>query len=99
MRGANSCYNRTMAERDPTPALVVDAATAALAQQLATALNTTLADAVRIAVEEKLKNAPSGINRRPAREILREYWASHALPPQTGLKADKAFFDALSGDL
>ena len=37
--------------------------------------------------------------RRPARAIIEQFWREHPMPPSTGLKADKAFFDDLSGDL
>jgi antitoxin VapB len=35
----------------------------------------------------------------PLRERLEAFWREHPLPPPTGEKADKAFFDELSGDL
>jgi antitoxin VapB len=34
----------------------------------------------------------------PIRRRLQAYWDSNRMPPATGLKADKAFFDDLSGD-
>lgn len=34
-----------------------------------------------------------------AREKLARFWREHPLPPPTGLLADKAFYDELSGDL
>lgn len=85
-----------MAERDPANVIPVDAATAELAQQLADALHTSVGNAVRIALEDKLERAAAQHKRRPAREILAEFLASHPRPAATGLKADKAFFDDLS---
>jgi antitoxin VapB len=35
----------------------------------------------------------------PLRERLEAFWRDNPLPPATGHKADKAFFDELSGDL
>ena len=31
--------------------------------------------------------------------LLEKFWAEHPVPPPTGLPADKAFFDELSGDI
>lgn len=36
--------------------------------------------------------------RRTAREKLIDFWDGDPLPPPTGLKADKAFFDRLWGE-
>ncbi len=33
-----------------------------------------------------------------APEWLRKFWKDHPLPPPVGLKADKAFYDWLSGE-
>jgi len=40
-----------------------------------------------------------GQPRRSARDIIEQFWREHPMPPSTGLKADKAFYDDLSGDL
>ena len=88
-----------MAERDPANVIPLDEATVELAAQLAEALHTSVSDAVRIALEDKLKGAATRHKRRPAREILAEFLAVHPRPPATGLKVDKAFFDDLSGGL
>ena len=88
-----------MAERDPANVIPVDEATVELAAQLADALNTTIGDAVRIALQDKLKGTPTEPKRRPAREILAEFLATHPRPAPTGLRVDKAFFDDLSGGL
>jgi len=34
----------------------------------------------------------------PYRQRLAAFRATHPLPPRTGLEADKAFFDELSGE-
>jgi antitoxin VapB len=36
--------------------------------------------------------------RLNAREKLEKFWREHPLPPPTGLKADKAFYDSLWGE-
>lgn len=99
MRAANSWYSAGMAEVDPLKTIEVDAATAALAAQLAAALKIPVSEAVRVALEAKLETALSGPKRAPARDILAAFRAAHPRPAPTGLKADKAFFDDLSGDL
>lgn len=103
MRAANSWYSAGMAEVDPPRNIAVDAATAELAQQLAAALGLSVAEAVHVALADRLATngppPPPIPKRRPAREILEELWAE--FPPRGGgvASTDKAFFDDLSGDL
>lgn len=80
---------------------IKDSGTADLVEELAKAMGTTKTEAVRVAVQEKLQEQKAGkrAEDRTVREILEEFWRTHPLPPPTGLKADKAFFDELSGDL
>lgn len=80
---------------------IKDSRTAALVEKLAGVMGTTKTEAVRVAVQEKLDDAEifGAPARRSAREILAEFRRAHPLPPLTGLAADKAFFDELSGDL
>ena len=59
--------------------------------------NTALIRELAAAREAELERAKA--KRRPAREILEEFWREHPPGSPTGLKADKAFFDDLSGDL
>jgi antitoxin VapB len=46
-------------------------------------------------VEVELDRAREG---KPLRERIREWRAANPLPSPTGLQADKAFFDDLSGE-
>lgn len=87
-----------MAEFDPQKNIAVDAATADLAEQLAAALALPVAEAVRVALMDKLSTAVPQRKRRPARDILADFLAAHPRPASTGFKADKAFFDELSGN-
>lgn len=68
-----------------------------LAEQLAAERGLTKTAAVKLALRHELDREKT--SRRPMRERLIEFWERHPLPPETGLKADKAFFDELSGDL
>ncbi len=68
----------------------------ALAERLARERGLTKTAAVKLALEHELARPP---NRRPTRQILEELWAKYPPGPSTGLAADKAFFDDLSGDL
>lgn len=77
------------------PLHIEDDATAALVAELAKATGVTESEAVRAAVTAELRRLEP---ESPLREKLAALRASHPLPPPTGLKADKAFFDDLSGD-
>ena len=74
---------------------VRDPETDALVRRLAKEAGVGLTEAVKIAVREKLaakKNAvPLAERLRPIQERIAQY-------PETGLKADKAFYDSLSGE-
>lgn len=54
------------------------------------------------AIERGLAEFEEGLDRTGrnpnAPEWLVKFWHDHPLPPPTGLKADKAFFDWLSGE-
>ncbi|SOB80622.1 antitoxin VapB [Sphingomonas guangdongensis] len=79
---------------------IKDEETAALAAEVARRLGTTKTEAVRTALREK-KASFASEKPGPAPDIiawLRERRRTHPLPPPTGLKADKAFFDWLSGE-
>ena len=78
------------------PLYIKDDATAALVDKLAKQRGVTKQDAVRHAVQAELDRLMEGV---PMRERVEAFWREHPLPPPTGEKADKAFFDALSGDL
>lgn len=79
---------------------IKDDETAALAGRMAERLGTTKTATVKRALRE-LEAALSTHRREPMQstvEWLREYRKEHPLPPPTGLKADKAFYDWLSGE-
>ena len=75
---------------------VRDKATDTLVRKLADQRGVGLTEAVRLAVEAELgrKNAEVEERLRRMRAISDEV----AKWPRTGLKADKAFFDEMSGD-
>jgi antitoxin VapB len=78
------------------PLYIKDDVTAALVAQLAKLRGVSKQDAVKQAVTEELRRVAEAV---PVQEQLAQFWAQHPLPPPTGLKADKAFYDDLSGDL
>jgi antitoxin VapB len=57
---------------------------------------TALVRELAAAREAELDRAAKPVS---SRERLQKFWDEHPLPPPTGLLADKAFFDELSGDL
>jgi antitoxin VapB len=69
----------------------------ALAEALAKRRGLTKTAAVKLALANEL--AREAVARRPLRERMEDLWKRHPLPPETGVRADKAFFDELSGDL
>jgi len=78
---------------------IKDAETAALVARVAERSGMTKTALVRELVaarEAELDRASPGMS---SRERLEKFWREHPLPPPTGFKADKAFFDELSGDL
>ena len=68
---------------------------AKLAQRLGLSKTAT----VDRAVDELVANLDRFERNPDAPEWLQKFWREHPLPLPTGLKADKAFFDELSGDL
>jgi antitoxin VapB len=82
------------------PFHIRDPETDRLARQLARVKGIGLTEAVKLALGNELKRAttvpPEEFERRMA--AIRELQAKVAAMPETGLKADKAFFDELSGD-
>lgn len=74
---------------------VRDKETDALVRELARRKQVGLTEAVRVAVREELGRMADG---RPLRQRLRAIAKEIAAYPDTGAKADKAFFDELSGN-
>jgi antitoxin VapB len=66
-----------------------------LAGKLAARKHTTKTDAVRTALENELRRLDQAV---PLRERLRPLQDRVLRRPDTGLEADKAFYDELSGD-
>ena len=66
-----------------------------LAEKLAARARTNKTDAVRIALENELRRLDDAL---PLRERLRPLQERVLSRPATGLEADKAFYDELSGN-
>ncbi len=66
-----------------------------LAEKLAARKRMNKTDAVRVALEHELQRLDEAI---PLRERLRALQSRVMSRPATGLEADKAFYDELSGD-
>jgi antitoxin VapB len=66
-----------------------------LAEKLAARTHMTKTDAVRTALENELRRLDEAV---PLRERLRPLQDRVLSRPATGLDADKAFYDELSGD-
>ncbi|MGN7158643.1 type II toxin-antitoxin system VapB family antitoxin [Sphingomonas sp. SAFR-052] len=77
---------------------IKDAATAAAVARVAKRLGTSKTQVVRDAIRRVEDDLDKTTRRQDLREWMREYRAKHPLPPPTGLKADKAFYDWLSGE-
>jgi antitoxin VapB len=77
------------------PLYIKDDATAELVARLAKKRGVSKQDAVRLAVQAELQRIAEAI---PLRERVAAWRKEHPMPPQTGEKADKAFFDELSGE-
>lgn len=65
-------------------------------RELAARKGVSMTEAVREAVEGELSKLDE--DKRPLRERIRDIQERVAAHGKTGLKADKAFFDWLSGD-
>lgn len=77
---------------------IKDSETAALAAELAKALGTTKTEAVR----DSLLRRKAELSAKSKGEAFLRWQDDHRranpLPPPTGLKADKAFFDEMWGE-
>jgi len=74
---------------------VRDPETDALVRRLARQKGVGLTEAIKVAVREKIERDKKA---KPMLERIRVIQDEVASWPDTGLKADKAFFDELSGD-
>ncbi len=74
---------------------VRDPETDALVRRLARQKGVGLTEAIKVAVREKIERDRKA---KPMLERIRAIQDEVASWPETGLKADKAFFDELSGD-
>jgi len=66
-----------------------------LAGELAAKRHVTKTEAVRIALENELRRSEDKV---PLQEKIKQLQERVAAYPDTGLEADKAFFDELSGE-
>ncbi len=78
------------------PLYIKDDQTTNLVNTLATLRGVSKKEAVRLAVTAELEREAKAI---PLPERLERFWAENPPPPPTGLKADKAFFDELWGEI
>jgi antitoxin VapB len=78
---------------------IKDADTADLVRRVAARSGMTNTALIRELAKAREAELDRGERRIRARDRLERFWREHPLPPPTGLKADKAFFDELSGDL
>ncbi len=74
---------------------IKDERTNALVDELARLRGTSKTEAVRSAVEAELARKRRVVS---ARERLEDFYRRYPLPESSGLTADKAFFDELSGE-
>ena len=80
---------------------IKDPVTAGRVERMAKRLGTTKTDAVRRAfdaLEEQLEPQKGQIRSGSLLDHLNAWQEANPLPPPTGLKADKAFFDELWGE-
>lgn len=77
---------------------IKDPETAAAVARVAKRLGTSKTQAVRDAIRRVEDDLDKATRRQNLHEWMREYRKKNPLPPPTGLKADKAFYDWLSGE-
>jgi antitoxin VapB len=77
---------------------IKDSETAALATELAARLGTTKTELVRDLLRQRKAQLKVPEAKQDSAAWVEEYRRKHPLPPPTGLKADKAFFDELWGE-
>ena len=77
---------------------IKDGRTSQAVERVAKSLGLTKADTVLRAVEALEANLAREQSVPDAPDWLKQFWRDHPLPPPTGRKTDKAFFDWLSGE-
>ena len=77
---------------------IKDSATNSQVEEMAERLGVSKTEAVRRALAEMKANLERIDHNRDAPSWLQQFWRDHPLPAPTGLKADKPFFDDLSGE-
>jgi len=78
------------------PFLVEDEEVVRAIARLADERGTPMAEIVKLAIEDYHHRHSIS---ESAPDWLQKFWRDHPLPLPTGFKADKRFYDALSGDL
>jgi antitoxin VapB len=78
---------------------IKDSETAALATELAAKLGKTKTEVVRDLLRERKAELAKSERTDDIIARLDAWRAANPLPPPTGLKADKAFFDELWGEI
>ncbi|TXC71605.1 hypothetical protein FSB78_12080 [Sphingomonas ginsenosidivorax] len=87
---------RAQAQALSAPFLVEDEEVVRKIARIADERGTPMAEIVALAIEDYELRLDLG---KKAPERMVKFWAEHPLPLPTGLKADKAFYDELSGDV
>ena len=77
------------------PLYIKNPATTALVDELARHRGVTKQEAVRQAVQAELDRRPA---RRSFAVRVARFHVENPLPPRSGLNADKAFYDEMSGE-
>jgi len=78
---------------------IKDHETAALANELAARLHTTKTEAVRDTLRRRIAELPPIEPKPDFVAWMKAHRAANPLPLATGLKADKAFFDTMWGEI
>ena len=77
---------------------IKDRITAERVERMARQLGTSKTETVRQAMDALEQRVGKAVPENSLLERLDAWRAAHPLPPPTGLKADKAFFDELWGE-
>lgn len=95
MNAQSSPLTRAQQQAVSAPFLIEDEEVVRMIARLADERGTAMQEIVKLAIEDYLRRHEL---RQRAPEWMERFWLEHPLPLPTGLKADKRFFDALSGD-